>query len=57
VKKPKILFFGIAVFAVGISLYLISWNFLAEMSLCENYNGEQFLPDKANTLTCDDRDT
>ena len=51
-KKPKILFFGIGVFTVGICFYLISWHFLAEMSLCENYNGAQFLPDTTITVTC-----
>lgn len=53
VKKHKILFFGIIVFAVGIIFFGTSWNFLAQMYLCENYNFARFLPNTTITVTCD----
>ena len=40
-------------FAVGIIFFGISWNFLAQMSLCENYNNARFLPNTTITVTCD----
>lgn len=52
VKKYKILILGIIVFAVGVTFFGVSWNFLEKMYMCENYNAERFLPSTIITVKC-----
>jgi len=52
VQKHKILFLGIIVFGIGIGLFGTSINFLEKMRLCENYNGDHFMPTTVITVSC-----
>lgn len=53
VNENKILVFGIIIFIVGVSFYIVSWNYLEKMYMCENNNSQRFLPNTVITIKCE----